>query len=99
MTDYTPSTDEVRAAWLVDNSRKEAVKAGPVLDGFDRWLAEEKRAAAENAVEQFRTELCKVLTAPDPDLSLTVGGQEYLATSIISTLLDEQDNPHRRNES
>lgn len=47
--EYTPSTDEVRASWLVDNSRKEAVKAGPVLDGFDRWLAEEKRAAAEKA--------------------------------------------------
>lgn len=65
---------------------------------WDRAIAEIERAAAENAVEEFRQAMLTALTAPDPELSQTFGGQEYLATSIIEVLISGQGNPYRRNE-
>ena len=43
MTDYTPSTEEVRNLFSWDNDEGEIVAKG----GFDRWLAEVKADAWE----------------------------------------------------
>ena len=56
MTDYTPTTEEVRSDYclLADVSRPRQLQ-------FDRWLEEHDRQIAEKAYEEgaFRSEPCK----------------------------------------
>lgn len=52
MSDYTPSTEEIRERWLLFDG-------GPVPADhaeFDRWIAEVERAAAETAWDDGRAE-------------------------------------------
>ena len=51
MTDYTPTTEEVRnAVWLLKHL--DTPLALPDEAGFDRWLAEVKREVWDDAVNQ-----------------------------------------------
>lgn len=47
--DYTPTTEEVRAAYLVAESLGGPVELGRVTAEFNSWLAEQERKAAEQA--------------------------------------------------
>lgn len=63
MSDYTPETAEIRAAWL-DSHRVDAEGGGFEREGrplerlreFDRWFASEIEKAEERGREQVRDE-------------------------------------------
>lgn len=48
MSEYTPTTEEVRRYWV-----GKWVPSAELEAQFDRWLAEVQRAAAEKAVDAF----------------------------------------------
>ncbi|GAB3166945.1 hypothetical protein GCM10027059_26700 [Myceligenerans halotolerans] len=50
MSDYTPTTDEVRGAWVTARCTRDEDIPGQVAE-FDRWLAEHDREVAARALE------------------------------------------------
>lgn len=49
MSDYTPTTDEVRLEYMAVRWGKSNIVSFDARAEFDRWLAEIERAAAEKA--------------------------------------------------
>ena len=68
MTDYTPTTEEVRKAWkmMPDDRYNKGDLMGQLTSGieFDRWLAEVKAEAWEEGITAFDQAIIKDVDDP-----------------------------------
>ena len=55
MSDYTPNTGIVKAAYMVHMSGHERIEHKDAATEFDRWIAEHDRQIAETAWEEGAT--------------------------------------------
>lgn len=57
MSDYTPTTDRVRAMYVHDRADGETLSHGGATAEFDRWLAQHDREVRAEALNGARAEL------------------------------------------
>ncbi len=63
MSDYTPTTEEVRQGWRTVKDGKFYVKELPIeSDEFDRWLAEVKAQVWDKGYEAGLTDFASSMT-------------------------------------
>lgn len=54
MTEYTPTTEEVRAGYVVSATLNHTRQIGQVINEFDRWLNEIRAEAWDSAWREIR---------------------------------------------
>lgn len=86
LNEYTPSTDEVRAAWQENFTHPDA---GTLGSQFDRWLNQVRAEVLRSAAERLRQ---KGIWAPQD------GYQHTWEQSHYDWLRDEADRIEERNK-
>lgn len=104
MSDYTPTTEEVRDDWdalMLEGGISEGSRADANFDSdrrnaqFDRWLAEVERAAAEKAWKRLAEIVYPLYEAAEAVLLAGADTQKLMGPLAK---LGAQSNPYRLNE-
>lgn len=105
MSDYTPTTDEVRqrykaGAWLNGDRNPDqfnpSVYTPIYFAEFDRWLAEVERAAAEKAI--LKLSGTKQAEAFENAVDIRPGKRKPLFVSVVRWLREDAEEYRREEE-